>query len=168
MNDKDHYSGDDEAPDRITNIDELIEHIIKMFSDDITEEKGSTVIRGFTIIGEPGKNPAVFGFKGHREIEEPAYEEEGKEGNFYIYRQEPFIDVYETDDNVVLLADLGVEEKCVEYEPCRSHVEISIIEELTDYSRTIGLPCDVNPESMTSCFRNGVLELTFERAADVE
>jgi HSP20 family protein len=30
MNDKDHYSGDDEAPDRITSIDELIEHIMEI------------------------------------------------------------------------------------------------------------------------------------------
>ncbi|TQD29219.1 Hsp20/alpha crystallin family protein [Methanolobus vulcani] len=166
MNDKDHYSGDDKAPDKITSIDELIEHIIDMFSDSITEEDGKTVIRGFTIIGQPGKKPTVFGFNGQHEYDELDYEDDDEEGDFYIFKQEPFIDIFETDDKVFLLADLGVEEKHVEYYPYCSHVEISVITNSTGYSRVIDLPCGVDPETMVSNYRNGVLELTFERAAD--
>jgi HSP20 family protein len=168
MNDKDHYSGDDEAPDRITSIDELIEHIMKMFSGSITEEDGNTVIRGFTIIGQPGKDPTIFGFGGQRDLGAPEYEDEDGEDNLYIFRREPFIDVFETDDNVVLLADLGVDEKYVEYNPYKFYVEISVMDNDTGYSRDIELPCDIDPTSMVSSYRNGVLELTFERAAGVE
>lgn len=168
MNDKDHYSGDDEAPDRITSIDELIEHIMEMFSESITEEDGKAVIRGFTIIGQPGKKPTVFGFKGQSESEVPDYEEDDRTGDFYIFNQEPFIDFFETEDKLVLLADLGVEEKHVEYYPYCSHVEIGVITNSTGYSRVIDLPCDVDPKSMVTSYRNGVLELTFDRAADEE
>ncbi|MDI3485881.1 MAG: hypothetical protein PWQ75_340 [Methanolobus sp.] len=168
MNDKDHYSGDDEAPDRITSIDELIEHIMEMFSDSITEEDGKTVIRGFTIIGQPGKKPTVFGFSGQHEYEDSDYEDDEREGDFYIFKQEPFIDIFETDEKLVVLADLGVEEKHVEYYPYCSHVEITVITKDTGYSRVVDLPCGVDPETMAASYKNGVLELTFELAADEE
>lgn len=169
MNDKDHYSGDDEAPDRITSIDELIEHIMKMFSGSITEEDGKTVIRGFTIIGQPGKKPTVFGFNGQYEYDDLDYEEDDeREGDFYIFKQEPFIDIFETDDKLVLLADLGVEKENVEYFPYCSHVEINVITNNTGYSRVIDLPCGVDPQTMVASYKNGVLELTFDRAADEE
>ncbi len=167
MNDKDHYSGDDDSPDRITTIDELIEHIMEMFSKNMTDNDGKPIIRGFTIIHQPGKEPTVFGFKGQKETEPPQYEEE-REGDFYIFKQDPFIDVFETEDRIFLLADLGVEETQIEYHPCEFHVELSVITNDTGYSRVIDLPCKVDPETMTSSYRNGVLELTFEHAADLE
>jgi HSP20 family protein len=169
MNDKDHYSGDDETPDRIMSIDELIEHIMEMFSDSIKEEDGKTVIRGFTVIGQPGKKPTIFGFSGLHEDDVSDYEEEDEtDGDFYIFKQEPFIDVFETDDKLVVLADLGVEEKNVEYYPYCSHVELTVITKDTGYSRVIDLPCGVDPETMVATYNNGVLELTFELVADEE
>ncbi len=167
MNEKDHYSGDDDSPDRITTIDELIEHIMEMFSSSINEEDGKPVVHGFTIIDQPGKKPVIFGFRGQKEIEAPEYEEE-REGDFYIFKQDPFVDVFETEDKVFLLADLGVREEHIEYHPHRSHVELTVITSDTGYSRVIDLPCEVDPESMIPNYRNGVLELTFEYAADAK
>ncbi|WP_340818360.1 hypothetical protein [Methanolobus sp. WCC4] len=166
MNEKDHYSGDDDSHDKITSIDELIEHIVEMFASNIGENGEKPVIHGFTFINQPGKKPFVFGFKGHNEPEPMEYEEES-EGDFYIFKQEPFIDVCEIGDEVILLADLGVEEEQVEYYPYASHVEISVITPNTGYSRVIDLPCDVDPETMARSYRNGVLELVFQ-LADVE
>ncbi|SFM27817.1 Hsp20/alpha crystallin family protein [Methanolobus profundi] len=167
MNDKDHYSSDDDSQDKITSIDELIEHIMEMFANNIGENDGKPVIQGFTIINQPGKKPFFFGFKGQGEPGSVEYEDEG-EGDFYIFNQEPFIDVSEAEDQVILLADLGVEEEEIEYYPYASHVELSVITSDTGYSRVIDLPCDVDPESMVASYRNGVLELTFLRAAATE
>ncbi|WP_407356465.1 Hsp20/alpha crystallin family protein [Methanolobus sp. WCC5] len=167
MNDKDHYSGDDDSHDRITSIDELIEHIMKMFSNSITKNGGKPLISGFTIIGQPGKKPVVFDFKSQKETEPLEYEEES-EGDFYLFKQEPFIDIFETDNKVLMLADLGVEEEQVEYHAYGSHVEITVITPGTGYSRVIELPCKVDPDSMITSYTNGVLELTFELAAETE
>lgn len=167
MNEKDHYSGDDDSHDKITNIDELIEHIMEMFASSIGENGGKPVIHGFTIINQQGKKPFIFGFKAQNEAEPAEYEEE-REGDFYIFKQEPFIDIFEVEGKVFLLADLGVEEEQIEYHSYPSHVELSVITSGTGYSRVIDLPCDVDPESMVSNYRNGVLELTFERAAEIE
>lgn len=167
MNDKDHYSGDDDSHDKITSIDELIEHIVEMFASNIGQNGEKPVIHGFTFINQPGKKPFVFGFKGQKEPETVEYEEES-EGDFYIFKQEPFIDVCEIEDKVILLADLGAEEEQIEYHPCTSHVEISVITPSTGYSRVIDLPCDVDTESMTHSYRNGVLELVFRRVTVME
>ncbi|WP_094227007.1 Hsp20/alpha crystallin family protein [Methanolobus psychrotolerans] len=170
MNDKDHYSGDEDSHDKITSIDELIEHIMKLFSASIAQSSSKPVIHGFTIISQSGKKPAVFSFKNNREMEPLDYEddEDESEGELYIFKQEPFIDVFEADDKVFLLADLGVEEDQIEYHPDKSHVEITVITSGTGYSRVIDLPCNVDPASMISCYRNGVLELVFEHAANTE
>jgi|GEM_PF-1211433 hypothetical protein len=169
MNDKDHYSGDDDSQDKIASIDELIEHIMKMFASSINQNSGKPVIHGFTIINQPGKKPTIFGFKGQESTEPFEYEDDDEtEGDFYIFNQEPFIDVVEAENKVFLLADLGVEENSVEYHPYQSHVELTVITSGTGYSKVIDLPCKVDPTSMVSSYRNGVLELVFENAADEE
>ncbi|MDG6244108.1 MAG: hypothetical protein QCH31_06910 [Methanolobus sp.] len=167
MNDKDHYAGDDDSHDRITSIDELIEHIMKMFSNSITQNGSKPLITGFTIIGQPGKKPVVFDLNSQRETEPFEYEEEN-DGDFYLSKQEPFIDIFETDNKVFMLADLGVEAKHVEYHAYGSHVEMTVITPGTGYSRVIELPCKVDPDSMVTSYRNGVLELAFEYAADTQ
>lgn len=167
MNDKDHYSGDDDSYDRITSIDELIEHIMEMLADSINSDDGKPIIRGFTIVNQPGKKPVAFGFKGRKEPEPAEFEEES-EGDFYLFKQEPFIDICEVDGKVFLLADLGAEEEQVECYSYASHVELTVITSGTGYSRVIDLPCDVDPDSMVKNYNNGVLELVFERAADTE
>lgn len=166
MNDKDHYSGDDDSHDKITSIDELVEHIMKLFSASLNGNNSKPVIHGFTIINQPGKKPTMFGFKSQTGTEPFDYEDEDEsEGNFYIFNQEPFIDIFEAENKVFLLADLGVEEDCVEYHAYESHVEITVITSGTGYSRVIDLPCKVDPASMTVCYKNGVLELVFENVA---
>jgi HSP20 family protein len=166
MNDKDHYSGDDDSHDKIASIDELIEHIMEMFTSNISKNGGKPVIHGFTIINQPGKKPVFFGFKGQNEPEPMEYEDDSEEeGDFYIFKQEPFIDVCEVENKVFLMADLGAEEEQIEYHPCKSHVELTVITPGTGYSRVIDLPCEVNPASMIANYKNGVLELVFEHAA---
>ncbi len=171
MNDKEHYSGDDDSHDKITNIDELLEHIMNMFSQNIIKDGGKPVVHGFTIINQPGKKPVIFGFRGQKEEEEeeenqePAETKEEFEEDFYIFNRDPLIEVFEVDDKVFLLADLGVEEENVEYYPNRDHVELTVITSGTGYSRIIDLPCDVKPESMATSYRNGILQLVFENAA---
>jgi HSP20 family protein len=170
MNDKDHYSGDDDSHDKIASIDELIEHIMKMFSAGIDQKNGKPMIHGFTIINLPGKKPTIFGFKSQKGAESFEYEDEDddSEGDFYIFNQDPFIEVFEAENKVFLSADLGVEEQHIEYHPYRSHVEITVITKGTGYSKVIDLPCSVDPTSMVSSYKNGVLELIFENAADTE
>lgn len=167
MNEKDHYSGDDDSYDRITSIDELIEHIMDMINDSISTDNTKPAIRGFTIVNQPGKKPIAFGFRGHRRMEDSEPEEE-REGDFYLFRQEPFIDICEIDNKIYLLADIGAEEEHVECYPYASHVELTVITPDMGYSRDINLPSAIRPESMVKNYRNGVLELAFELCDDAE
>ncbi len=160
MDDNRRHGNDDESNEKkIETIDQLIEHILGMFDDAINENNRS-VVHGFTIINQPGKNPTIFGFEGRKPVKQ--HDEEEKEGNFYILKQEPFIEVQQTGDKVHLIADLGVDEDCIEYFASDIQVEINMIVDGIGQSKIVRLPTKVDPETATSSCRNGVLEVTFE------
>ncbi len=160
MDDNRRHGNDDESNEKkIETIDQLIEHILGMFDDAINENDRS-VVHGFTIINQPGKNSTIFGFEGRKPVKQ--HDEEEREGNFYILKQEPFIEVQQTGDKVHLIADLGVDEDCIEYFASDIQVEINMIVDGIGQSKIVRLPTKVDPETATSSCRNGVLEVTFE------
>jgi HSP20 family protein len=161
MDDKRRHENDDKSNEiKIETIEQLIDHILSMLENSISEDADRPIVQGFTIISQPGKNPTIFGFEGRKSVK-PSDEEE-KEGDFYILQQDPLIEVQQTGDRVYLLADLGADENSIEYYPSDMHVEISVMVNGVGYSKLVRLPARVDPDSARSSCRNGVLEISFE------
>jgi HSP20 family protein len=161
MDDKRRHGNDDESNEkRIETIDQLIDHILSMLENSVSDDADRPLVQGFTIISQPGKNPTIFGFEGRSSVK-PSDEEE-KEGDFYILQQDPLIEVQQTGDRVYLLADLGADESSIEYYPSEMHVEINVMSNGVGYSRLVRLPARVDPDTARSVYKNGVLEIAFE------
>jgi HSP20 family protein len=161
MDDKRRHENDDESNEkRIETVDQLIDHILNMLENSISDDADRPLVQGFTIISQPGKNPTIFGFEGRRAVK-PSDEGE-KEGDFYILQQDPLIEVQQTGDRVYLLADLGADEDSVEYHSSDMQVEINVMIDGVGYSRLVRLPARVDPDTAISSYRNGVLEIAFE------
>jgi HSP20 family protein len=81
-------------------------------------------------------------------------------------------DVYEDGDLVRVVADLpGVERSDISVQCDGQTVTIAAETETRSYDERITLPTRVDPETGSGSYNNGVLEVTFERAAsstDVE
>jgi len=90
--------------------------------------------------------------------------------------KEPLVDVYETEDEVVVLAELpGVNKENIIVDASEDSVRISAevrkeVEEkergylrrereYTGFKRTISLPVKVNPKRAKATYKNGVLEI---------
>lgn len=161
MDDKRRHENDDKSNEkRIETIDQLIDHILSMLENSVSDDADRPLVQGFTIISQPGKNPTIFGFEGRRSVK-PSDEEE-KEGDFYILQQDPLIEVQQTGDRVYLLADLGADEDSIEYHSSDMQVEINVMIDGVGYSRLVRLPARVDPDTAISSYRNGVLEIAFE------
>ena len=161
MDDKRRHENDNKSNEkRIETIDQLIDHILSMLENSVSDDADRPLVQGFTIISQPGKNPTIFGFEGRRSVK-PSDEEE-KEGDFYILQQDPLIEVQQTGDRVYLLADLGADEDSIEYHSSDMQVEINVMIDGVGYSRLVRLPARVDPDTAISSYRNGVLEIAFE------
>jgi HSP20 family protein len=161
MDDKRRHGNDDESNEkRIETIDQLIDHILSMLENSVSDDADRPLVQGFTIISQPGKNPTIFGFEGRSSVK--PNDEEEKEGDFYILQQDPLIEVQQTGDRVYLLADLGADESSIEYYPSEMHVEINVMVNGVGYSRLVRLPARVDPDTARSAYKNGVLEIAFE------
>ncbi|WP_406661444.1 hypothetical protein V7O66_02645 [Methanolobus sp. ZRKC3] len=158
-NNKRHGNDDESNRKRIETVDELIEHILEMFEDGIDGNPEKTIIQGFTIINQPGKKPAIFGFSQEDPESSHYYEDDD---NIYISQAEPFIEVQQTGDRIYVIADLSVDESCIEFHPSSTHVDITVIEDGMGYSEYVELPAEVDPGTLVSIYKNGVLELIFE------
>ncbi len=166
-NNKRHENDDKSNRDMTDAVDELIERILEMFEESISDDLENPVMQGFTVISQPGKNPSIFGFA-KESLDNTPSEEEKEEEDLYVIQNEPFIEVQQTGDSIYVIADLSVEEDCVEFHPSSTHVDITVITNSVCYSKYVELPCDVDPATIVSTYNNGVLELILKYPVDTE
>ena len=77
------------------------------------------------------------------------------------------VSVYETDDEIRLVADLpGVEKEALDIKCDGRNVTISAATAHSDYEERVELPDRVDEHSATATFNNGVLEITLERTGN--
>lgn len=161
MDDKKKHSFDedfDKSP--IMDIEQLIQHLLSMFSRD-ADDLGESFIYGYTIFQKVGEKPDIQGFKiAHSSFSE---DEDDEEGDIYINSTEPVVEVFETEDTVYVTAELGVDEEYVEFSPSADALELAAIAPNFGYSKTLELPVPVDPDTAVCTCRNGVFEISLKR-----
>ncbi len=161
MDDKKKHSFDedfDKSP--IMDIEQLIQHLLSMFSRD-ADDLGESFIYGYTIFQKVGEKPDIQGFKiAHSSFSD---DEDDEEGDIYINNAEPVVEIFETEDTVYITAELGVDEQYVEFSPSEDVVELVVVAPNFGFSRIVELPVPVNPETAVHTCKNGVFEISLTR-----
>lgn len=161
MDDKKKHSFDDnfdKSP--IMDIEQLIQHLLSMFSKD-ADDLGESFIYGYTIFQKVGEKPDIQGFKiAHSSFSE---DEDDEEGDVYINSAEPVVEVFETEDTVYVTAELGVDEEYVEFSPSENELELVVISPNFGYSKMMALPVPVDPVTAVSTYKNGVFEISLKK-----
>ena len=77
------------------------------------------------------------------------------------------LDVYETDEQVRVVADLpGVEKESIDLKCDGTILTIDASSDRQDYHERIRLPATVDEHSASASYNNGILEVSFERSED--
>ena len=111
---------------------------------------GKPLIQEFGNI-KPGLKPSGFSFEPRKNLEVKG-------------EREPLVDVMSDDNEVKVIAELpGVEKEDIKLDTTSNSLTIDVDAEARKYYKELELPTEVDPESAKSSYKNGVLEVTFNR-----
>lgn len=117
--------------------------------------------------------PFVFGYSmkigpdGKPEIREFGNVKPGLRGPQVKEEREPLVDVFETECEVHIVAELpGVDKKDIDLEGTEDSLTIRVDTSEYKYYKEIALPAKVRVREAKTSYKNGVLEVIFPRADD--
>jgi HSP20 family protein len=118
-------------------------------------KKGMKGVFGFSIKTAVGGKPVVESFGNIKKTPQgPKVEEE----------REPITDVFDEKGEILVMAEMpGVREKDISLDLKGDILEIKAINGHRNYSKEILLPSKVKPDTITSNYRNGVLEVRIKK-----
>jgi len=112
---------------------------------------GKPLIKEFGNI-KPGLKPSGFSFEPRKSLDVKD-------------EREPLIDVMSDDNEVKVIAELpGVEKEDIKLDTTSNSLTIDVDAEAQKYYKELELPDEIDPASVRSSYKNGVLEVTFKRA----
>lgn len=77
---------------------------------------------------------------------------------------DPFVEVINGKDQVTLITEVpGVDQKHLHLKPYAKQVSMRVSDPDRMLSKTIALPMEVDPESMSYSLKNGILEITLKK-----
>jgi HSP20 family protein len=129
-------------------------------------KEGMKGVFGFSVKAMAGREPVVEPFGNIKKTPKgPVVEEE----------REPIIDIFDEKDEVKIYAEMpGVREEDIKLDfppeagsPVAKKVDIIIISAKTEdrkYHKEILLPAKVRPETLTSVYKNGILEVKISKS----
>jgi len=116
--------------------------------------KGARGVYGVSIRTMAGK-PVIETFGNIRETAKGPVVEEVRE---------PIVDVFDEEDHIRLIAELpGVSEDKIEIEVTGDILNLTASDTDKKYAKEILLPSKVNPQSLKTTYKNGILEIMLEK-----
>ncbi|MFC1787420.1 archaeal heat shock protein Hsp20 [Halobacteriota archaeon] len=133
--------------------DQIIERMFE--SIDMDQVKSKPFIYGFSLTQRPGEEPDIQEFGN---IHPSSH-------GFEIGERKPIIDVFESEDEVHVVAEMpGVDKEDIKLDATETSLEISAKTENTEYSEHVELPVSVHTDSAKASYKNGVLDVTLKRS----
>jgi HSP20 family protein len=127
--------------------------------EDLEKSGGKSYVRGYSITMGPEGKPTIreFGNK-------PKVMKQGKIKGISEER-EPLIDIIEDKQKITIIAEVpGVAKDNIHLKTSDNSLEIKVDTPNRKYHKVVALPCAVKPMSAKANYKNGVLEVIFERA----
>lgn len=113
-----------------------------------------------------GKLQGVYGFSmrvglgGKPVIEQFGNVRETERGAEVTETRDPLVDVLDEGDHLLVIAELpGIDEKDIQLHAEGDILEIAAVSKDRKYQKEILLPASVQPETIESSYRNGILEI---------
>ena len=144
------------------------------FGDDFFEETDRLEEIMRRVLGRNRqRDPFVYGFSmtigedGKPQIREFANTQTGLSGQLGIREEsEPLVDVFECGDEFFIVAEVpGVNKDDIQIRPKEDSVTISVDTPQRGYYKELALTLRIDPKSMMTSCKNGVLELHLKKAA---
>lgn len=132
-------------------------------------EKGETIRREGTIKGMGKDVRGVYGFSirtlGGKPIVEPFGNiKESPEGPVVEEVREPMVDVFDEKDHIRIIAEMpGVEKDDIHIDVKDEVVTLKAERGERKYKKDVALPSSVNTSTVTSAYKNGVMEIKMEK-----
>ena len=142
-----------------------IEEFMKEFEREFEE-----LMSRATMVPERPSQPIVYGFRitigpdGRPIIEEFGNVKRMRGRPIISEEREPPVDVFEEDDQVVVIAEIpGVDKEKIDVQATEDTLIIKASNERRKYYKEVELPVKVKPETAKATYRNGVLEVRIEK-----
>ncbi|HPC28258.1 MAG TPA: Hsp20/alpha crystallin family protein [Candidatus Methanomethylicus sp.] len=140
-------------------LDELMESFMnEAFESLKSAEKayGSPIYYGFSVSVGPDGKPMISEFGNVRP---------GLEGPELREEISPLVDIMDSNDRVTVFAELpGVDKKEIDLKVSEDSLTISVSKEKRKYYKEVALPFNIKPATAKASYKNGVLEVSLEKA----
>ena len=140
----------------------LIDLAAKLNEEGVIERRGE-------IKGLPRKAQGVYGFSIKTMAGKPVIESFGNiretaKGPVVEEVREPIVDVFDEEDHILVIAELpGVSEDKIKIELTGDILNVTASDTDKKYAKEILLPGKVNPASLKTIYKNGILEIRLEK-----
>jgi len=141
----------------LPNLSEMIENMLKELnlSGEPLSSKRQPLFWGVSITQGPDNKPIIRKF-GNIEPE--------KEGAKIKEEIEPLVDVIDGEESLVVVAELpGIEKKDIKLNATSDSLVISVDTPEKKYYKKLSFESKVDPKSSKAVYKNGVLEITFNK-----
>lgn len=133
------------------NFDEILERLLEGM---VPTDEQEPFIYGFSMTHRPGEEPVIREFGNIRPYS----------GGVEIGERKPIIDVFESEDEIQVVAEIpGVEKENIKLDTTETSLDINAETEDREYSEHVDLPAKVDPDSAKASYKNGVLEVILKR-----
>jgi len=151
------FFGDDFFAEFEEEFQRMQEHMSHLFDEALNRGEDDHVRRyvyGFTMRSGPDGKPVLEEFGNV-----PRHGEDQIPGE-----REPLVDVIDGKEEITVIAELpGVDRKCIDLKADEASLTISVHDHARRYHKELGLPAEVDPDSIQAQYKNGILEVKLKR-----
>ncbi|MGB9926838.1 MAG: archaeal heat shock protein Hsp20 [Methanosarcina sp.] len=145
--------------DPLGDMDEMFERLGRAMGMSVENFGQHPFVYGFSVTQRPGEEPEIREFGNI-----PMFEQKETGEKRFLDIRKPLIDVLEAEDKVHVIAEMpGIEKQNIQLNATDLILDIETIDGNPKYSERVDLPVKVDPKSAKATYKNGVLEVTFDR-----
>jgi HSP20 family protein len=145
--------------DPLKDMDEMFERLSRAMGMSMDNFGQHPFVYGFSVTQRSGEEPEIREFGNI-----PMFEQAETGEKRYLDIRKPLIDVLETGETVHVIAEMpGIEKENIQLNATDLILDIETLGGNPKYSERVELPVKVDPQSAKATYKNGVLEVTFNR-----
>jgi len=141
--------------DPLKDMEEMFERLSSTMGMSMDNFGQHPFVYGFSVTQRPGEEPEIREFGNI-----PMFEQAETGEKRYIDIRKPLIDVLDTEEKVHVI---GIEKENIQLNATDLILDIETLDGNPKYSERVELPVKVDPQSAKATYKNGVLEVTFQR-----
>lgn len=145
--------------DPLKDMDEMFERLSRAMGMSMDNFGQHPFVYGFSVTQRAGEEPEIREFGNI-----PMFEQMETGEKRYLDIRKPLIDVLEIEETVHVIAEMpGIEKENIQLNATDLILDIETLDGNPKYSERVELPVKVDPQSAKATYKNGVLEVTFNR-----